>query len=432
MPSKKMPSISQHILNRSKLILSGILLCTSTMSIATPEVEVMHWWYRGGESRAMQVLRDEFENRGGIWHNVAGSSSTEVLNKAVSRMSKGYAPTLVQWNSAWEIAQIKDLGLLNNFDPDIIEFLQNSLLDNVLDMVTVNGEIVAVPVDIHSENWLWLKQNKNAESTIQVTKDWSSFLAHAEQLAIDNKVALAVGSEPWQQRILFNNILLGVAGQSLFETIFNDLDSSALHDNLFLQAINIFTSLIPFSQSFGEGRWDQQIAAIAANRAYAVTMGDWAKNEFKNLGLRYGREYQCLPAPGTANNVILKMDVFVLGQVSNENEKQGQQLFVDVVTDPQVSEAFNYLKGSLPPLRQIDSDTLDDCSQLAYKTLQQKGSAIRPHASIGDRGFINRIDNLIGKLWSGDNDTSEWISNFGSVLESENLKRRSASQLSQN
>ena len=86
----------------------------------------MHWWYRGGEARAMRVLKDEFEARGGIWHDISGSSSDDILNRAVSRMAKGYAPTLVQWNSPWEIEQIRRLGLLNKASSEMTVLLKNN------------------------------------------------------------------------------------------------------------------------------------------------------------------------------------------------------------------------------------------------------------------------------------------------------------------
>ena len=81
-------------------------------------------------------------------------------------------------------------------------------------------------------------------------------------------------------------------------------------------------------------------------------LGDFAKGEFKNLGLRYGKDYLCVPAPGTADNILLAMDFFVFGQVESSSERKGQELFIAAVTDPITNETFNYLKGSLPPLKE--------------------------------------------------------------------------------
>ena len=114
----------------------------------------------------------------------------------------------------------------------------------------------------------------------------------------------------------------------------------------------------------------------------------------------------------------------MLGQVPDINEKLGQEVFMDVVTDPVVSETFNYLKGSLSPLREIDVKGLDKCSKVAHTTLNQRGKAIKPHASIGDRGFLADIDHQISNLWSGTTTPAVWIVEFSNLIMRENMKRR--------
>jgi len=398
---------------------------------AEPQVEVMHWWERGSESRAMQVLRDEFELRGGTWFDVSGEDQITVLNSAVSRMAKGYAPTLVQWNSGWEVSQIRELGLLNSINPKVLNSLENQFIDNVMDMVMVNEELVAIPVNVHSENWFWYNPKNFPENTKSAMHSWSEFLEYANDRSQQEVVALAVGDEPWQRRILFNNILLGVADQALFQKIYNDLDTTALNNSKFYEAVDTFRKIQRFSHSFGDGRWDQQVAAVASNKALVVTMGDWAKGEFRNIGLKLGSDYDCVPAPGTSENIILVMDVFALGQVTDVNEQLGQKLFLDVVTDHAVSEAFNYLKGSLSPLRDIDISTLDKCNKIAYQILNRRGKAIKPHASIGDRGFLALIDHHITQLWSEDTKTIDWIAQFKQLLQEENNKRMANNHVAQ-
>lgn len=417
-------------------LFKSITIALSTLSPvyyahAEPQIEVMHWWNRGGESRAMQVLKDEFELRGGTWFDVAGEDQISVLNRAVSRMAKGYAPTLVQWNSGWEVSQIRELGLLNRIDPSVLNSLDNPFIDNVMDMVMVNDELVAIPVNVHSENWFWYKPGNFPEDTKNAMRSWPEFIEYAHDRSQQEVIALAVGDEPWQRRILFNNILLGVADQALFQRIYNDLDITALDDHKFVEAVETFKKIQRYSHSFGEGRWDQQVAAVASNKALAVTMGDWAKGEFRNMGLKLGRDYDCAQAPGTSDNIILVMDVFALGQVTSPEEQLGQKLFLDIVTDHAVSEAFNYLKGSLPPLRDIDTSTLDKCNKIAYQTLNNRGKAIKPHASIGDRGFLALIDHHISQLWSEDTTTLYWAIQFKQLLQEEHDKRKASSRVAE-
>ena len=405
------------------LYLLAVVILVPLHARAEPVVEVMHWMHRGSDARAMRVLIDEFESKGGIWHNVAGKTSVDVLNSAVSRMAKGYAPTFVQWNSAWEVAQIRKLGLLNEVDKELSESLENTLIENVLDMVKVDNEIVSVPINVHTENWLWYRKQNEASIDPDVFADWANFLAYAKGLQDENRYALALGNEPWQIRTLFNNILLGETDQEMYERIYNKLDTSVFQEKKLRHALQVFKELKPFSHSFGDGRWDQQVAAVAANRATAMVTGDWAKGEFKKLGLKLGRDYECLLAPGTSDNIVLTIDAFVLGQVVSDSEKEGQKLLVDVVTDPDVSETFNYLKGSFPPIKGIGIDSLDHCNQQAYTMLNQKGKAIKAYANTGDRGFLANLDHLISELWNGNLEIDEWIEEFTSALDTERNKR---------
>jgi len=423
-------SLSRLFFRFCYLLVSVVLLAPATVHaepeyLKTPEIEIMHWWHRSGEARAMRVLRDEFEARGGVWHDVSGLNSEEVLNQAVSRMAKGYAPTLVQWNSAWEIEQIRRLGLLNKAEPEMNEFLKNSLIENLVDMISVDGEIVAVPTNVHSENWLWYRTDRQQYTDPTIFHDWSRLLSEGMQ-NVNKDVptyVLAVGDEPWQQRSLFNNVLLGISGKEQYERLYQHLDVSVLREEKFRETADTFKQLSQYSRSFGNGTWDQQVAAVAGDKALAVVLGDFAIGEFKNLGLRYGKDFDCVPAPGTEDHILLAMDFFVFGQVLTESERKGQELFIKVVTDPLTNETFNYLKGSLPPLKDIDEYALDHCNQLAYSTLNQKGSAIRPYASAGDRGFLTQIDLAINKLWSTDIDISDWIDEFESIFIEERAKR---------
>ena len=79
--------------------------------------------------------------------------------------------------------------------------------------------------------------------------------------------ALAVGDEPWQQRSLFNNVFLGMAGKERYERLYQQLDVSVLKEDIFVEAATTFQQLSDYSHSFGEGRWDQQIAAVSSDLA---------------------------------------------------------------------------------------------------------------------------------------------------------------------
>lgn len=409
---------SEAVKKLCQILLASLVLFQSASAVASPEAEIMHWWSRGGDYAALQVFRAEFEGRGGIWHDTITEGSIETLNNAVSRMSKGYAPTFVLWNSGWEVTEISRLGLLDPITDSVtLNKIRGSILDSVLGIVSVDEQIVAIPVNVHSENWLWHLRDAVEPGDAELFGTWQQFLAFAKQKKEADEIVIAVGDEPWQQRLLFNNVLLGVAGQSLYQAFYTRRDINALEDPAFAEALDVFRQLKAFSRSFKEGRWDQQIAAVADGRALTISMGDWAKGEFQNLGIDIGSKLACVPAPGTANKLILVIDVFVRGRVDNKEEGEGQSHFIDIVTDPAVNQRFNSLKGSLPPLKHLDQSTLDDCGRIAYTALQQQTQVIEPFANYGHREALSKIEYLIGKLWNQETDVAQTIKALRALME---------------
>lgn len=402
-----------------------LTLASPSQAQVAAEAEVLHWWYRGGDRKAMNVLINEFERRGGTWYDVSRGSPEVTLNSAVSRITKGYTPTLIQWNSGWEVEQFHKLGLLNSIsDKRKVSRLKDRFIDSVLDIVTVDGSLVAIPVTLHSENRVWHLPDPvlHAEEN-GALKDWDSLIEYARELEKNNITAIAIGTDPWQRRILFNNVLLGIAGPEYYYRLYEQLDATVLQEAVVQTAFSTYISLVEFSKSFGDGRWDQQVAAVASNKAKLLFMGDWTRGEFRNLGLRHGRGYKCSASPSTQRYVIPVIDLFVLGKVTSDEESQGQSLFLDVVTDSDTSEAFNYLKGSLPPLSGLQERDLDPCNQLSYDALQTEGGLLKPFAGHGDRGFLDSMEQAIYELWAPNISLEMKIKSFEEHLLFEQYRR---------
>jgi len=121
---------SEAVKKLCQILLASLVLFQSASAVASPEAEIMHWWSRGGDYAALQVFRAEFEGRGGIWHDTI--------------------------TEGWEVTEISRLGLLDPITDSVtLNKIRGSILDSVLGIVSVDEQIVAIPVNVHSENWLW-------------------------------------------------------------------------------------------------------------------------------------------------------------------------------------------------------------------------------------------------------------------------------------
>jgi len=128
-----------------------------------------------------------------------------------------------------------------------------------------------MPVNIHSENWLWHSTALIKQSDKIFTKDWQNFLALGEDLDKQNIPLLAVGDQPWQVRILFTSVFLGIS-RDVYREFYLASEESSVTRPEFKDVITAFSHLARYSKSFGDGNWNTQVKAVADNQAGATFM----------------------------------------------------------------------------------------------------------------------------------------------------------------
>lgn len=367
-----------------------------------PQAEILHWWATAGESAALSVFIDEFKSRGGYYYD--SSKYNEVANRkeAIERMGKGYPATLMQWNAGTNLTELYDFGLIKPIQSrNIVERLRGSLPAAVLDVVSHRNEIIAVPLNIHSENWMWYSRALVGDSDAIVSGNWDEFLDIGARLAEKDIPLLAVGNQSWQVRILFASVLLGVS-RDRYEDFYIANNVGVVDTEGFRTALEVFSMLAQYSESFGDGNWNTQARAVANNRAAAHFMGDWARGEFSALGLQAGVDYGCQMTSSDGTSLLPVIDTLVLGKVEDESEIAGQELMLDVVSDAETSLRFNALKGSVSPYQRAAAANQDICTRQVHQALEDEDSILPPHHSYFPLGgdTIEQVGYAIYKLWN--------------------------------
>jgi len=407
-----------------------IAMSSASASLADdnkPQAEILHWWATAGESAALSVFIDEFKSRGGYYYD--SSKYNEVANRkeAIQRMGKGYPATLMQWNAGTNLTELYDFGLIKPIESqEIVERLTDALPAPVLDVVSHKNKIIAVPLNIHSENWMWYSRSLVGDSDVKFSGNWDTFLELGATLAEKDIPLLAVGNQSWQVRILFASVLLGVSSDR-YQDFYIAGNVRVVDTEGFRTALEVFSKLAQYSQSFGDNNWNTQARAVANNRAAANFMGDWARGEFGALGQRAGVDYGCLLTSSDGSSLLPAIDTLVLGKVDDENEIAGQELMLNVVSDAQTSLRFNALKGSVSPYKRAAEANQDICTRQVHKVLDENGSILPPHHSYFPHGgdTIEHVGNAIYKLWNAslqaDQSTEELVEKtldtFRSILE---------------
>ena len=380
-----------------------LTLCANASAVDTPQAEILHWWSSKGEAAALNIFIEAFKSRGGHFYDSKKDDQVASREEAIERLGKGYPPTLTQWNAGRDVREFYDFGLTSAItEPKIVEKLTESLPRAILDTVMYKDEIVALPINIHSENWMWYSNELIDYQASMISNNWKGLIDHGKELAKKDIPLLAVGDQSWQVRILFSSLFLGIS-RDLYKDVYLKRDPSAIDSAEFKQVLTTYTELAKLSKSFGDGNWNTQVKAVSDNQAGATFMGDWAKGEFNTLGKSAGSDFGCALTAGSDPSLLLVVDTFILGKVTDSLEKKGQALMLDIISDPETNQKFNALKGSVSPFYKPSADELDPCSAQVYKTLAKDESVIPPYATYEDGGLLHKLDAVVFDLWKAAN-----------------------------
>lgn len=140
--------------------LASLLPLSAQAAEAKGSVEVVHWWTSGGEKAAVDVLKAQVEKDGFTWKDgaVAGGGGATAMTVLKSRAVAGNPPGVAQIKGP----DIQDWAATGLLDGDVLKDVAkeekwDALLDKkVADTVKYDGDYVAVPVNIHRTNWLWI------------------------------------------------------------------------------------------------------------------------------------------------------------------------------------------------------------------------------------------------------------------------------------
>jgi len=342
-------------------------------------VEVVHWWTSGGEKAAVDVLKAQVEKDGFIWKDgaVAGGGGSTAMTVLKSRAVAGNPPGVAQIKGP-DIQEWASTGLL---DTDALKVVSkeekwDSLLDKkVSDTVKYEGDYVAVPVNIHRVNWLWI--NPEVFKKAGITKNPTTleeFYAAADKLKAAGFIPLAHGGQPWQDSTVFEAVVLSVMGADGYKKALVDLDEKALTGPEMVKSLTELKKVATYMDADGKGQdWNLEAAKVINGKAGMQIMGDWAKSEWTAAKKVAGKDYECVAFPGTEKAFTYNIDSLAVFKQSKDKDTTAaaQQDIAKVVLGENFQKVFSINKGSIPVrndmLNKMDSYGFDSCAQTAAK-----------------------------------------------------------------
>lgn len=357
--------------------LASLFPLSALAADAKGNVEVVHWWTSGGEKAAVDVLKAQVEKDGFTWKDgaVAGGGGATAMTVLKSRAVAGNPPGVAQIKGP----DIQDWAATGLLDSDVLKDVAkdekwDSLLDQkVANVVKYEGDYVAVPVNIHRTNWLWINPEVFKKAGIEkAPATLDEFYTAADKLKAAGFIPLAHGGQPWQDSTVFESVALSVMGVEGYKKAMVDLNNATLTGPDMIKALTELKKIATYMDPDGKGQdWNLEANKVINGKAGMQIMGDWAKSEWTLANKVAGKDYQCVPFPGTSNGFLYNIDSLVVFKQKDPGTAAGQQDIARKVLGTDFQKVFSTNKGSIPVRNDMLADMgtygFDACAQTSAK-----------------------------------------------------------------
>ncbi|KGX84141.1 ABC transporter substrate-binding protein [Pontibacillus marinus] len=364
------------------------------------KIELFSWWTAGGESEGLQALMDQFkeehpdieiENAA-----VAGGGGSNAKAVLANRMQGGDPPSTFQvhggdellagWVAADKMQPLNDLYEKNNW--------KEVFPQELIDMVSKDGNIYAVPVDVHRGNVVFYNKSVFEENNIEPPKDWNEFLEVAEELKSNGITPLALGDKNvWPSTMVFESILQANLGAEDYNKLWNG--EIPMDDERVVKSAEMFKKVLGYVNEDHSARaWQDGSQLVADGKAAMNIMGDWANGYYKSKDLKPGEDYGWFASPGTEGEFQVITDTFGLPK-GVENPEQVKE-FLTVLGSKKGQDAFNPKKGSIPARTDTDMSKYGKYSTDTIKDF--KNAKLTPslaHGSAAPEQVVTKVNQAV-------------------------------------
>lgn len=367
------------------------------------KADVMHWWTSGGESRAVAVFAQEYNKRGGTWVDDPSIGPQAEHAAALNRIAGGDPPTALMWNIGVAVQQLAEQGVIRPLD-ELAK--QGNWLANLPPLlaknITHDGQVIAVPVDIHGANYQFYSIKVFHDLNMEPPRTWDEFLADAPKIKAAGYIPLAYGANAQQVDWLFQAALAGAGGKDLYRKILVDHDSNAAASSNMQHVFSVIGQLRQYVDAGSPNRkWNDTLALVETNKAALMIVGDFAKGDLAAAHQTVGKDFGCQMAPGNQEAYVMAVDVFVFPVNNKPDQKEAQDKLATLMMDPAVQTQFNRFKGALPARLDANVADLDACAQLGQKVLSGGPQNQLPNFALAfSPDTEGQIEDLLVNYWS--------------------------------
>jgi glucose/mannose transport system substrate-binding protein len=372
-------------------------------------VEVFSWWTGGGEAAGLEammvVFNAEYPDIEFVNAAVAGGAGTNARAVLATRLQSGDPPDSWQGHAGQELigtyvaaSQIEPLNDLYEAEGWIAV-----MPETLIPLISENGNIYSVPVNIHRANVLWYSPAVLEANNVEVPGSMEEWFAAMDTLQDAGVTPLALG-EQWTQLHLFETVLLGSLGADAYNGLWDgSTDWGSAEVNA---ALDDFAKVLTYANSDAASLSWQDAAQLVVNGDAAFNvMGDWAEGYFRELGKAPNTDYGWAATAGSDGVFQFLSDSFVLAVGAPDPD--AATAWLKVAGSKAGQEAFNPVKGSICARTDCDKSLFGEYLQSAMDDWSSNivvGSLT--HGVVANDSWKSEIDTALGLfLASSDVDT---------------------------
>ena len=376
-----------------------------------PKIEIFSWWTGGGEAEGLTAMYGIFAAKHPdieiINATVAGGAGSNAKAVLATRMQAGDPPDSFQVHAGHEL--IDSWVKAEKMEPLTDFFKDNGWLDKypqgVIDILSYDGDIWSVPVNIHRSNVLWYNKAIFADNGLQPPTTLAEFFTVADALQAKGIVPLSLGdSGIWTVTHLFESVLLGTMGPDKYKGLWDGTtDWNGPEVKSALESLSKMLGYVNTDHASLE--WQPATKLVADGDAAMNVMGDWAEGYFKTLGFTPDVEFGYVPSPGTAGSFLMLSDSF--GLPKGAKHPENAKLWLELCGSKEGQDAFNPIKGSIPARTDGDLALYDVYLQSAMADFAS--NEIVPslaHGAAAAEGWVTAINDTL-TLFVADKDVAK-------------------------
>jgi glucose/mannose transport system substrate-binding protein len=381
--------------------------------------EVIHWWTSGGESAAVKVFAQQYDKEGGTWVDTAIAGGPNARTAAISRVVGGDPPTAMQFNTGKQFDELVEGGLLADLDSTANAMNWTGIIPTaIMNAVTRDGHVYAVPVNIHGQNWLFYSNAALAKAGAQPPTNWDDIFPALDKLRAAGLVPFAMAGQKTWERSVFNAVLAGKGGASMFQDFWGKRDPALVTGPKFRQVAETYRRLHDYIDAGAPGRnWNDATAMIIQGKAGMQIMGDWAKGEFTNAGQTAGKEYGCTILTDNGVSYLMGGDVFAFPKQKSPEAVAAQKKLANVMLEPSTQIAFAQKKGSIPVRQDVDVSSLDTCAKKAVAWIGDKQAQVPANELLSPPAITGAVEDVVSQYWNNSSmTTDEFVTRVAAAL----------------